>query len=285
MKGMDVCIAAPFTAIWCRRRDKNMDKNGYHPSYENYTKILKLLQQTGKYMDYAQVQDSTQEFAVLRHDIEFSVERAFAMAELEAENDIRSTYLVQITNNAYNAFSQKNLTMLRQMCEMGHHVGLHFHMGGLTQPEQVLEELPRQAEILSGMLGQQVDRFSFHRPPVEMLRANLRFPGHINLYDRRFFTFSEHADTEANLDVKYISDSRHQWNFGIPDDETLRGHKKVHLLVHPYSWTREGLSNRENFESLSREKAQLLLDTFQSECKHFASVRDMLSLTQMLESN
>ena len=59
----------------------------------------------------------------------------------------------------------------------------------------------------------------------------------------------------------------------------------MHLLVHPYSWTREGLSNRENFESLSREKAQLLLDTFQSECKHFASVRDMLSLTQMLESN
>ena len=138
---------------------------------------------------------------------------------------------------------------------------------------------------MSEMLRRPVDRFSFHRPPVEVLRANLCFSGLINLYDKRFFTFSEHADTEKDLEVKYISDSRHQWNFGIPDDKTLQGCKKVHLLVHPYSWTKEGLSNRDNFESLSREKVKILLDTFQSECKHFAAVKDKLSLTQVLESN
>lgn len=255
-----------------------MEKCVYYPSYQNYAAILELLKQTGKYMDYTQVEKDTSEFVLMRHDIEFSIERAFAMAELEAENGICSTYLVQITNNAYNAFSQKNLMLLEQMCDMGHHVGLHFHMGGLTELSQIMEEIPKQAEILSKMLRRPVDRFSFHRPQVEVLRANLQISGLVNLYDKRFFTFSENADKEENLDVKYISDSRHQWNFGMPNCETLHRYKKVHLLVHPYSWTSQGMPNVDNFYSLVQEKQDILFQTLNSECKHFSEAYQDLQI-------
>ncbi len=128
------------------------------------------------------------------------------------------------------------------------------------------------------MLKQPVDRFSFHRPPTVMLRDELEIPGLINLYAKKFFTYTETAEKAVNLDVKYVSDSRHRWNFGYPSAKLFHQFRKVHLLTHPYSWTEEGYDNRNNFDSMVEEKMKILLQTFNSECKHFAGVKDELNI-------
>ena len=56
----------------------------------------------------------------MRHDIEFSIERAYNLSLVESENGFYSTYFVQITNNFYNAFSLKNMILLKQMIDNGH---------------------------------------------------------------------------------------------------------------------------------------------------------------------
>lgn len=50
-------------------------------SYVMYKRILKDILETERYCDYADViNGSRKDFLVLRHDIEFSVERAFQLA-------------------------------------------------------------------------------------------------------------------------------------------------------------------------------------------------------------
>ena len=46
---------------------------------------------------------------MLRHDIEFSVDRAYELAKVEKELGVTSTYTVQVRNNTYNALSEKNI--------------------------------------------------------------------------------------------------------------------------------------------------------------------------------
>ena len=91
--------------------------------------------------------------------LSFSIDRAFALSELEARNDFFSSYFVQITNNAYNALSNKNLNLLQEIKNMGHHIGLHYHQIGLTEMETLKKDILRQRDMLSEMLGFSIDRF------------------------------------------------------------------------------------------------------------------------------
>ena len=65
-------------------------------------------------------------FCVLRHDIEFSIDRALTMARIEADEvGVKSTYTVQLRNNTYNALSQKNIEAIQEIKKLGHSIGLH----------------------------------------------------------------------------------------------------------------------------------------------------------------
>ena len=83
----------------------------FHPGFDLYRQILQDLIESGKLCDFHEAEHRTS-FVVLRHDIEFSVERAFAMSQVETEMGVCATYFVQISNNAYNAFSEQNANML-----------------------------------------------------------------------------------------------------------------------------------------------------------------------------
>ena len=78
-----------------------MDK--FQPSYDNYRKIIRAFKESGKYMDFPDALDK-EEFLLLHHDVEFSLDKAYALAKVEAEEEFVSSYMVQITNNAYNAW-------------------------------------------------------------------------------------------------------------------------------------------------------------------------------------
>ncbi len=96
--------------------------------YNTYRRILHDIKSTGVYCDYSEVLvERRRKYFVLRHDIEFSIDGAYRLSHIESEEGINSSYFVQITNNVYNAFSEKNIIMLQDMQKRGHHVGLHYH--------------------------------------------------------------------------------------------------------------------------------------------------------------
>lgn len=244
-------------------------------SYKEYKELIQIIKESGRAANFKQARGKDQ-FIIMRHDVEFSVDRAFALSKLELSMDFTSTYFFQWTNNSYNILSKRNMDMIKYMHERGHVIGLHFALNGLTDMELIRKQIMQEINVLSEMLGFEIMEFSIHRPSADILREDIRLPGIINAYQDEYFTFAEKVTPETKLEVKYISDAQHRWNYGIPDRETLLAHDKVQILTHPYSWTKKGYDNLENFRTLIQERNEELLDTIDNECKHFATVRDLL---------
>lgn len=249
-------------------------------SFKAYRKLLQNIKETGKYCDYADVlkiSGGGQRWLILRHDIEFSIDRAYQLSKIELEEGICSSYFVQITNNAYNAFSDKNRKMLCEMHRAGHHIGLHYHRGDGNTSDDLKKDIAFQADVLSHMLQVPVDRFSFHRPLKEHLAADLEIDGLINAYGHQFFLFTENP--QEDLEVKYIADSNHQWKYipgGTLTQESFLAYDKIQLLVHPLSWTKNGAQHLENFQMIVKEKHDELVHTIENEWKMFDMLRGKL---------
>jgi len=245
----------------------------FKPSYETYRSIIKDIKATGKSMNYSEA-IGKDEFVIMRHDVEFSIDRAYKMSLVESEEKFVSTYFVQITNNSYNAFSKRSIDMLKDMAKRGHTIGLHYHLNGQLDPVLVRDGVRDQLRIMSEMLGMDVNSYSFHRPVKEVYYYNISIPYTINAYSKEFFTFADNVKEDDVLEVKYIADSKHRWNYGYPDYETLMKNKKIQLLIHPFSWTETGYDNLGNFMALIDEKQEELIDTLDGEFQRFREVKE-----------
>ena len=94
-------------------------------SYKEYKEIIQIIKESGRMANFKQARGKDQ-FIIMRHDVEFSVDRAFALSKLELSMDFTSTYFFQWTNNSYNILSKRNMDMIHYMHERGHEIGLHF---------------------------------------------------------------------------------------------------------------------------------------------------------------
>lgn len=241
-------------------------------SYQEYMNIINNIKKTGKLKDYSEVDDSTLEFIVLRHDVEFSVERAYNMALYEANKcGLTTSYFFQLRNNSYNTLSKQSLDLIREIYKMGHKIGLHVHLGELNRLDDIEEYISKDIDILQFYSKVPIDRYSFHRPTNEVLFLNLRIDNLINTYSDIFFHHMERIDDKNKLKIKYYADSMHKWKYGYPNEDELEINDRIQLLFHPYSWTKEGYNNYDNFKSLINEKTKSLILTIESECKHFIS--------------
>lgn len=245
------------------------------PSFQVYREIIRDIKRTGKACGYKEAQ-TRDAFLIMRHDIEFSIDRAFRLSQIESGMDFSSTYFVQITNNSYNPFSRKNVQLLRKMADNGHTIGLHYHLNGQRDAVQVRDGVRDQLRIMSEMLGMQINCFSFHRPVKEVYYYSIQIPNTFNAYSPAFFTFAEQVDEQTELEVKYIADSKHRWNYAYPDYQTFMRYPKIQLLIHPFSWTETGYDNLNNFRTLIEEKQDELIATLDDEFQRFREVKDQL---------
>ena len=237
-----------------------------HFSYDEYRLMLRKIQEHLPIIDYADViRYDSKKYCVIRHDIEFSIDRAYQLALIENKLGLSTTYTVQLRNKTYNALSDKNIKLVREIQDMGHHIASHIHMGAFTDPDFVMNApayIIKDTETLMDYLGFEIDRFAFHRPKKEWL--NLTGDDHavfhdllylnnkplINVYDKPFFTYGEKkADS-----VWYLSDSNHTWKYGDPLKEDLTTIDRMQLLCHPYSWTDTGYNNKDNMAHIVLEK-------------------------------
>ena len=95
-------------------------------SYYEYKEIISLIQDYLPIVSFNDVIDKgLEKYCVIRHDIEYSMDRALKLAQLENELKIKSTYCVQVRNNIYNAISDKNIDIVKQIISLGHEIALH----------------------------------------------------------------------------------------------------------------------------------------------------------------
>lgn len=242
-------------------------------SFDNYIKMLSLIKKIGTLTDYSEITEHTDKFIILRHDVEFSPRRAYNLALLENQENISSTYFFQLTNNAYNILSGENITRLKEIHYMGHHIGLHFHLHGSNDLNEIKNRIKYECEILSKALAINIDRFSFHRPSSLVLENNIEIPGIINAYNPLYFTYvKDVADIDFQKHVKYIADSRNEWSYTSPWTypclELFEYYPKLQILCHPYSWCHESFNVLENLKSVIEENKREFINTLNNETKY-----------------
>lgn len=242
-------------------------------SFNDYRKIIQIIKDTGRVTDYKAALHADK-FAIMRHDVEYSVERAYELARVESSMDFTSTYFFQWTNNSYNILSRKNKDLIKDIHERGHNIGLHFALNGMTDMEQIRAQILKEIRILNELFGFTIDTFSIHRPSKDVLRENIKLPGIINAYQDEFFTFGENVTEQSEVEVKYLSDANHIWRYGYPDEKNILSYDKVQILTHPFAWCKEGYDNFDNYKALVNEKYVELIDSIDRECKDFGEYRD-----------
>lgn len=238
-------------------------------SYRFYIELINVLKGALPLLDFAQIKPEMERFFLLRHDVEFSVEKAYDMARLEHELlGVNSSYFFQIRNYSYNPLALKNLQLIRKIADMGHKIGLHVNTSGLEDSKQIDHFIKNDCALLERGLGLPIERFSLHRPSFKLLNARIQINGLINTYDDLYFHLYE-KDKPQQLNVHYFSDSEHRWKYGSPLEQLNPAIQKIQLLIHPYSWSEQGLDNSQNFKDLIAKKYQWMLEAMNSECHNF----------------
>jgi hypothetical protein len=241
-------------------------------SYIEYRNIIKLIEQYLPIKDFKDVLDyNLSRFCVLRHDIEFSIDRALILARLEKELEVTSTYTVQLRNNTYNALSQKNIETVQEIKKLGHNIGLHQNPPALISDKELIKYIQKDIETLEHYYGFEVDRFAFHRcgSNPKLLEKYVKVPNKINCYDEKFFHYFK-GDKPKDFRVHYLADSNHLWKYGHPlyVDYTIYPFR-MQLLTHPYSWSDIGYNNMPNFNRLIKERNDELITDMNTETTTF----------------
>lgn len=198
---------------------------------DNYKKIMQFASERYSFISYKDIENYRldKEFILLRHDVDFSVSRSYALAKIEHELNISSTYFIQLGSEFYNIFEQYTKELIYKIIDLGHHIGLHF------DPTQYFIEskadLERyilfEKELLEKLLNVKVYSFSFHNPTEQMLKLDdYAYSGLINSYSK----FIKDK-------VEYCSDSNGYWRFKRLEEFLKKpeySHK--HILTHPGWW-------------------------------------------------
>jgi hypothetical protein len=161
-------------------------------------------------------------FIALRHDVDFAPEHALAMAELEHDAGVASTYFVLVDGEFYDATRPDVVRVVRRIRELGHEVGLHFAVSSAVH-DDLAEEVAFRARLLGEIAGAPVRSFSQH-DPVNAGFADVELPGCVDAYE-----------AVRRHDLLYVSDSAMLWR-EHSFESALAEDRDLCLLAHPHSW-------------------------------------------------
>lgn len=193
-----------------------------------------------------------QRFVLWRHDCDYSLNRSLALAHIEAESGLRSTYFVNPHCEFYNLLEQQQRDCIHQIAELGHDIGLHFDADFYnTLFEADLDkQVSAEADLLEYYLGVRPTSFSFHNPSAFHLACEAdTYGGLLNCYSKRFKT-----------EVPYCSDSNGYWRFRrLHDVLTDATDPCLQVLTHPGWWQEKPMPPRQRiFRSVYGRAASTL---------------------------
>lgn len=230
---------------------------------KQYEEIISKIKRSHSFVGFYEI-DWQESFCLLRHDIDFSINRSLAVAKIEAEKGVKSTFFVNPHSEYYNIYEKGQFDKLIDIIGMGHEVGLHFDPAFYDDTEKQFEQnLKNEKEQLENLLGNSVCAFSFHNTTEATLAFDDdKYAGMVNCYSQKLRT------------LPYCSDSTGIWRY----DNLIKfieknSHQNLHILTHPGWWLESDMLPRAKVHRacIGRAKSQLeIYDTaFQ---KHKSSI-------------
>lgn len=185
----------------------------------------------------------------LRHDCDNDLVAADAMARLEEEMKVHSTYFPLLRSPMYNPLSIPNSELIHSIIGRGHEIGLHFDeqcYPGATAA-QVAAHVEWERALLSREFGVPVNVVSFHQPSCRILANELKIRC-MNTYDQ--------TDMQG---LHYISDTNAAWKQESPSEVfSKRSHSRLQLLIHPEWWTIKEMTLLEKWNQMLSNNFELM---------------------------
>lgn len=200
-----------------------------YDAYENLvSKLEKYGYQFASYHDYK----SFEKCVVMRHDIDYSLQKSVELAELENQLGIQSTYFVLLSSPFYNIASKDTVKKIKTIQNAGHEIGLHFDELNYDELDYdriggVEKAIYQEIDLMSSILDCDIRLVSMHRPSPKTLQANYDLGMIVNSYSKEFFE-----------GFKYVSDSRRRWRENVEEIISCGLYNKLHILTHAF-WYNE----------------------------------------------
>lgn len=175
--------------------------------------------------------------AYLRHDVDFFLDGADMMAEVEAACGVRATYYVLLSGH-YNPMQSANRRLLRRLIALGHEVGLHYDLTEYPSDAAAASaQLEREVAILSHAVGAPIRTLSMHQPFTGLPDPFREVDGLVHPHDPRL-----------QAELRYVSDSCRAWR----DDHLLDAFspsppRRLLLLTHPELWFDPSIDSRDEY--------------------------------------
>lgn len=197
---------------------------------DDYRATLRAARSAGwRFLDFTEAAGPSvgEQACLLRHDCDNDLVASLLMAEIEANEGVRSTYFVMPRAALYNLMTPKCHTIVRRILALGHWLGLHFDDALFREDtdEQLVKRVEQERRWLGEEFETNVGAISFHQPSQRILGGHLRFPC-INAYDR---------DTLSAF--RYISDSNMRNDGAALRRAFIDSASPLQVLVHPEWWT------------------------------------------------
>lgn len=205
--------------------DEDFSLDHYRSMVKRITETHRTLSFRDAYILGREIMD-IDKFVLMRHDVEFSLTGALALAEIDHSLGVQSTFFLLCTSD-YNIFEESGAKIVSRILELGHDIGLHYDMALFEEigvdPAQAARKM---IALMEAFWNTRIFAMSSHLP----MRSGLTFgiDGLVDVYESLYLK-----------EIKYISDSAQKWREGVVTS-ILDKYPKIHLLTHEYTWSEEG---------------------------------------------
>lgn len=239
-------------------------------TYNEYEKLLDLLKEKNyKFCDFRTCSEEKR-CVILRHDVDFTLNKAFELAKFENSKNIKSTYFILLSASFYNIFSKASYEIVNEIVGLGHRIGLHFDekrykIAGLDSLESYINY---EKSIIENLIECQIEAVSMHRPSKWILDNNIQFNGLINTYSKHFIQ-----------NIKYLSDSRMFWREDVFEIVKKESYEKLHILTHPFWYSDRAETMKEKlFDFINSSR----VERYDSIKNNFRNIEDVLNEEALL---
>ena len=190
-----------------------------------------------------------------RHDVDWSLDDAYNLSQLERDNGINSTYYIRLNSDLYNPKSRKNRIILKKMKSF-FEIGLHFD-STIYDKKHLKKGFFQEMNILADIIEDKIYTFSDHIPGKY---------GYTNPYNKSIISaYNKKIFVKRN----YLSDSRYDYKKNFSHYVDLSKQKVIYLLTHPEYYINSKRSykiiiNRilKNFNDYATEEMSILNKNF-----------------------
>jgi len=222
-----------------------------------YRDLLRLAKRSYLFSSYSEIPWG-QRFVLWRHDCDYSLNRAHAIAQVEKEEGVHATYFLNPHSEFYNLFEKSQHHLVQQIIEMGHYIGLHFDAGfhDISDEKKLGQQVSSEAAILEELYGVKPLVFSFHNPVSSHMNCEAEtYGGLVNCYSSRF-----------KSEVPYCSDSNGFWRYRrLCDVLTEATDPCIQVLTHPGWWQESVMPPRQRIFRSIYDRAGSTLRAYDAE--------------------